>query len=129
MKRPFGATVLAILAGLLAVLSIVACLRFLGLNIGRGLDFPGALWYAFLWGLMAWVYIWLAQMLWSVQPQAWIFLAVITVFNLVMDLMMVLGQYDWLDVQASFIINGLILIYVMLPGTKRAFGMDKPQAM
>jgi hypothetical protein len=27
----------------------------------------------------------------------------------------------------SFILNGIILIYVMLPGTKRAFGMDKPQ--
>ena len=60
---------------------------------------------------------------------AWLFLAVITVFNLVMDLMMVLGKYDWYDVQASFIINGLILIYVMLPGTKKAFGMDKPAAM
>ena len=129
MKRPFGVTVLAIVSGILAVLSIVACLRFLGLNIGPGFNFSGALWYAFLWGLMAWVYFWLTQMLWNVQPQAWIFLAVITVFNLVMDLMMVLGKYDWYDVQTSFILNGLILIYVMLPGTKRAFGMDKPQAM
>jgi hypothetical protein len=129
MKRPFGATVLAILSGILAFLSIIACLRFLGLGIGPGLNVSGALWYAFLWGLMAWVYIWLTQMLWKVQPQAWIFLAVITVFNLVMDLMMVLGKYDWYDVQTSFIINGLILIYVMLPGTKRAFGMDKPQTM
>ncbi len=129
MKRPFGATVLAILSGILAFFSIVACLRFFGLGIGPGIKVGGAIWYAFLWALMAWVYIWLTQMLWNVQPAAWLFLAVITVFNLVMDLLVIVGSGSWYDVQASFIINGLILIYVMLPGTKRAFGMDKPQAM
>jgi hypothetical protein len=128
MKRPFGATVLAIFAGILAALSVVAALRFFGLIFGV-FNVPGALWYAFLWALMAWVYIWLAQMLWNVQPQAWIFLAVITVFNLVMDLLVIIGNGSWYDVQVGFIINALILIYIMLPGTKRAFGMEKPQAM
>jgi len=128
MKRPFGATVLAILSGIMAVISIVVCLRFLGLLFGV-INVSGALWYAFLWALMAWVYIWLTQMLWTVQPQAWIFLAVITVFNLVMDLLVIIGNGTWYDVQVGFIINALILIYVMLPGTKRAFGMEKPQAM
>ena len=128
MKRPFGATVLAVLAGILAALSAFAALRFFGLIFGV-INVPGALWYAFLWALMAWVYIWLAQMLWNVQAQAWIFLAVITVFNLVMDLLVIVGNGSYADVQISFILNGLILIYVMLPGTKRAFGMDKPQAM
>jgi hypothetical protein len=129
MKRPFGVTVLAILSGIMAFLSIVAALRFFGLGVGPGIDLAGAIWYAFLWALMAWVYIWLTQMLWNVQPQAWLFLAVITVFNLVMDLLVIIGSGNWYDVQASFIINGLILIYVMLPGTKRAFGMEKPAAM
>jgi hypothetical protein len=36
----------------------------------------------------------------------------------------VLGQSTWSDVSVSFIINGLILIYCMLPGTKRAFGVE-----
>jgi hypothetical protein len=32
-----------------------------------------------------------------------------------------LGQGEWSDVSLSFIVNAIILIYVMLPGVKRAF--------
>ena len=65
-------------------------------------------------------------MLWRVDPQAWLFLAVITVFNLIMDFM----DDDWVGclvrlLSLSFIVNAIILIYVMLPGTKRAFGTAK----
>src|SRR4029453_12464563 len=77
MKRPFGVTVLAVLAGILAVLSAFAALRFFGLIFGM-INVPGVFWHAFLFALMAWVYSWLAQMLWNMQPQAWIFLAVVT---------------------------------------------------
>lgn len=128
MKRPFGVTVLALLAGVLAVLSTFAALRFFGLIFGM-INVPGVLWHAFLFALMAWVYGWLAQMLWSMQPQAWIFLAVVTVFNLMVEFLVIIGNGSYADVQLSFILNGLILIYIMLPGTRRAFGMDKPQAM
>ena len=34
------------------------------------------------------------------------------------------GGAGWQDVAVSFVINGLILIYIMLPSTKRAFGTD-----
>ncbi len=44
-----------------------------------------SLWYALMWGLLVWVYVWLVQMLWRVDPQAWLFLAVITGFNLILD--------------------------------------------
>ena len=83
------------------------------------------LWNAFMWGLMVWVWVWLIQMLWRVDPQAWLFLAVITVFNLVIDFMMMIGSAAWSDVSLSFIVNAIILIYVMLPSTKRAFGTAK----
>jgi drug/metabolite transporter (DMT)-like permease len=124
-KRPFGATILAILAGVLAVIAGIHTLQSLGILpffIGdfsfRAFSFFNAL----MWGLMVWVYVWLIQMLWRVDPQAWLFLAVITVFNLILDFTMMLGSAEWNDVSVSFIINGLILIYVMLPGTRRAFG-------
>jgi hypothetical protein len=124
-KRPFGATILAILAGVLAVIPGIHTLQSLGILpffIGdfsfRAFSFFNAL----MWGLMVWVYVWLIQMLWRVDPQAWLFLAVITVFNLILDFTMMLGSAEWNDVSVSFIINGLILIYVMLPGTRRAFG-------
>ncbi len=127
MNRPFGVTVLTVLATILAVLSGFAALRFFGLIFGM-VNVPGALWHAFMFALMAWVYSWLAQMLWNMQPQAWMFLAVVTVFNLMVELLVIIGNGSYADVQASFILNGVILIYIMLPGTRRAFGVYKPQA-
>jgi drug/metabolite transporter (DMT)-like permease len=124
-KRPFGVTILAILAGVLAVLAGIHTLQALGIlpfAIGpfsiRAFSFFNAL----MWGLLVWVYIWLIQMLWRMDPQAWLFLAVITVFNLILDFVMMLSGSTWSDVSISFLINALILIYVMLPGTRRAFG-------
>lgn len=75
-----------------------------------------------MWGLMLWVWVWVAQMLWRVDPQAWLFLAVITVFNLVLNFTYLVGKAEWSDVSLSFIVNAVILIYIMLPGVRQAFG-------
>jgi hypothetical protein len=79
-----------------------------------------------MWGLMVWVYFWLAQMLWRVDRSAWMFLAVITVFNLILAFTEILtsATTTFSDVSVSFILNALVLIYVLLPGTKRAFDID-----
>ena len=125
MKRPIGITILAILAGVLAVIAVLACLSWLGLFPFLGI--PGRhfnLWYALMWGLLAWVYIWLVQMLWNVQKSAWIFMAVITVFNLIVNFVIIATGGDWYDVNVSTILNSLILIYIMLPGTRRAFEVE-----
>lgn len=126
-KRPFGVSVLAVLAGLLAVLAVVHLLQSLGLLpffIGPFAFRTFSLFSAIMWGLLVWVYIWLVQMLWNMDPQAWLFLAVITVFNLTLDFVLMLGSATWSDVSISFILNGLILIYVMLPGVRQAFGQQ-----
>jgi hypothetical protein len=128
MKRPFGVTLLAIVSGFFAVLAIFSALRFLGVMFRPiGLVVPG-FWYALMYGLLAWVYVWLTQMLLRVDPAAWLFLAIITVFNLIMNFLVLLGSGSWYDVQLSVILNALVLLYVMLPGTKAAFGMNKPMA-
>jgi hypothetical protein len=127
-KRPFGVTLLAILAGVAALLAGIHTLQALGILpyvIGPVKLHSFNLWNAMMWGLMVWVYVWLIQMLWRVDPQAWLFLAVITVFNLVLDFMAMLGSGAWSDVSLSFIVNAIILIYIMLPGVKRAFGTAK----
>jgi drug/metabolite transporter (DMT)-like permease len=117
-KRPFVVTVLAVLAGVLAAISLYYAFRSLHLT-----SFVNAnLWNAFMWGLLAYIYVWLVQMLWKVDPQAWMFLAVITTINLIFDFMAMAGSAGWTDVSVSFILNGLILIYVLLPGTRKAFG-------
>ena len=130
MKRPFPVTLLAIVSGILAVITAIIALRFLGL-----FPFLGPLnlrvfnfWYALMYGLLCWVYIWLTRMLWRVDPSAWLFLAVITVFNLCMNFIIMVTGGEWSDVDVSTILNALVLIYIVLPSTKRAFGMDKTAA-
>jgi hypothetical protein len=126
-KRPFGVTLLAILAGLLAILSGVHALQALGLfpyMLGPFTVHAFNFWSFLMWALMVWVYVWVVKMLWSVDKQAWLFLAVITVFNLILDFTVMLGAAEWSDVSLSFLINAFILIYIMLPGVKRAFDVD-----
>jgi hypothetical protein len=126
-SRPFGVTVLALLAGLAAVLAAIHALQSLGIIpyvIGPIQVHASNFWSALMWGLLVWVYVWLVQMLWRVDKQAWLFLAVITVFNLILDFTVMLGSATWSDVSLSFILNAIILIYVMLPGVKQAFDVD-----
>ena len=127
-KRPFGVTLLAILAGIVAVLSAYHALQALGIFgylIGPFNVHAFSFWSFLMWGLLVWVYVWLVQMLWNVDKSAWLFLAVITVFNLILDFTLMLGQGQWSDVNVSFILNAIILIYVMLPGVKQAFEVDQ----
>ncbi|KKH46627.1 hypothetical protein [Methanosarcina sp. 1.H.A.2.2] len=126
MERPIGVTILTFVAVILAFLNGIVMLRFLGF-----LPFLGPLdirifnlWYALLYGLLAYIWVWLAQMLWQVDPQAWMFLAVITVFNLCVDFVLLVTGGSWYDVNVSVILNSLILIYIMLPGVRGAFGHD-----
>jgi hypothetical protein len=109
--RPFGATLLAILAGIAAVLAAFHLLQSLGI-------LPYVIGEYSVRGFNLWV----AQMLWRVDPQAWLFLAVITVFNLVINFTYLIGKAEWSDVSLSFIVNAVILIYIMLPGVRQAFG-------
>jgi len=127
-QRPFLVTLLAIFAGIIGVVAVIHALQGLGILpffIGsfkvRNFD----LWYAFTWGLMAWIYFWLVQMIWRMDKSAWLFMAVITAFNLILDFTAILTSgTTFSDVSGSFILNALILIYVMLPGTRRALDMD-----
>jgi hypothetical protein len=123
-KRPFGVTVLAVLAGLAAVLAAIHALQSLGILpfvLGPFKIHAFSFWSFLMWALMVWVWVWLVQMLWAVDKQAWLFLAVITAFNLILDFTVMLGEGTWSDVSVSFLLNAIILIYAMLPGVRRAF--------
>jgi hypothetical protein len=126
-QRPIGVTILALLAAVAAILAAIHALQFLGLIpfvIGpsgytvRFFSFFDALMY----GLLFWVYLWLVTMLWRVDPSAWLFLVIITLFYLLLDFIMMLGASTWDDVSVSILLNGLILLYCMLPGVRTAFG-------
>ncbi len=124
-KRPVGVTFLAILAGVAGVLAVVHVLQSLGILpffIGAFTMQGFSLWSAMMWGLMAWVWFWLVQMLWNMDEQAWLFLAVTSTFNLIVDFSYLVGRADWTDVSISFLVNSLILVYIMLPSVRQAFG-------
>ncbi|MFO7683700.1 MAG: hypothetical protein R6X34_27020 [Chloroflexota bacterium] len=123
MKRPFGVTILVIAAAVAAVLNAFITLRFLGLFPFLGvLDIRiFNLWYALMYGLMTYIWVWVAKMLWDLEEAGWLFVSVITLFNLIMNFVILVTGGDWYDVNVSVILNALILIYAMLPGTKRAF--------
>ncbi len=126
-SRPFGVTILAILAGIAAFFAVIHTLQMLHLfpisgPLGVFSFFTFDLLGALLWGLMAAIYIWLVRMLWNLDPQGWLFLVIIAIFNLILALVSILGRSSFQAMLPSILINGIILIYCLLPGTKEAFG-------
>ena len=126
-SRPFGVTILAILAGIAAFFAVIHTLQMLHLfpisgPLGVFSFFTFDLLGVLLWGLMAAIYIWLVRMLWNLDPQGWLFLVVIAIFNLILAFVSVLGRSSFQAMLPSILINGIILIYCLLPGTKEAFG-------
>ncbi|MFY9340499.1 MAG: hypothetical protein WBI12_04095 [Methanosarcina flavescens] len=115
------------MAVLLAFINAITMLRFLGflpyLGTTVGIRVFN-LWYALLYGLLAYVWTWVAYMLWQVDRQAWIFLAIITIFNLCLSFVVLVTGGSWYDVNFTVIVNTLVLIYIMLPGVRKAFRTD-----
>lgn len=126
MDRPIGVTILTFMAVLLAFINAIAMLRFLGFLPSLGaLDIRiFSIWYALLYGLLAYIWTWVAYMLWQVDREAWIFLAIITIFNLSLSFVVMVTGGSWYDVNFTVIVNALVLIYIMLPGVREAFGTD-----
>jgi hypothetical protein len=127
--RPFPVTILAILALIAAVLAGLHFLQALGILpyvIGPVSIRDFNLWYVLMWGLMVYVWIWVFRMLWRVERAAWMFLVIVTIFNLMLNFFAILGSNtSFSDVGLSFLVNAAILIYCLLPGTKAAFGMER----
>lgn len=129
--RPFGVTVLAILAGIAFVIDGFVTLVFIGAipaTLIQGTGFFGqALLGALLWGVLTALWAWVAIGLWNLNPQAWLFVVFISLLNLVLCFASVLGGTPWGTVLPIILINGAILIYSLLPGTKESFGQIGPQ--
>ena len=127
-KRPLGATILAVLAGAALLLAIVHLLQALGIVpyfIGPVAFRDFSLWYVLLWGLMIWVWLWVIEALWTVRPEAWLFLLIVSGFNLMFDFItMAFSSTTTTDLTASFILSGIIFGYALLPSTKRGFNVE-----
>jgi hypothetical protein len=122
--RPFVVTILAILSLLGAAVALIATLQMLHLLpvfIGEMSFWTFDFWAALGWGILFLIYLWIFRMLWNVDPRGWLFLVIISGLNLILAFLSILGGSTWDAMAVPIIINGAILIYCLLPGTKRAF--------
>jgi len=125
-ERPIGVTILAILAAFAALMAFMYTLQMLHI-----LPFylgPIAYWEFSLIGAMFWgflVLIWLAvfQMLMTMHPSGWLFCVIISGLNLLFDFFAILGGSSWEAMAPALLLNGIVLLYCLLPGTKAAFGL------
>ena len=102
MKRPIGVTLLAILAGIAALVAAINTLQMLHL-LPIGVDTPlGSfrfftfdIWGALMWGLLTLVWFSVLKWLWDVNPQGWLFCAALSTLNLVLVLFTWIGGTPW----------------------------------
>jgi hypothetical protein len=125
--RPIGITIIAILAAIATIIAAIHTLQYLHILpffLGGMAFFGFDLWGALLWGLMTIIYAWVVLQLWNVNPQGWMFLVLISALNIILDVLSIIGATTLSAVLPSIIINAIVLIYVMTPGVKRAFGTE-----
>ncbi len=125
-ERPFGVTILAIFAMLGALVSFVYTLQmlhilpfYLGPIAFWDFSLLGALW----WGFMVFIWLWVFQMLMTMHPSGWLFCVILSALNLLFDFFAILGGTSWEALAPSLLVNGLVLLYCLLPGTKAHFGV------
>jgi len=125
-KRPIGVTILAILAVIAGVLAIFDVLRMLGLlpmiNLGPINFFGFSILGAILAGIMAAIWLWVAGRLWNVDPQGWLFVVVLAIIYLIFDVVALIGGSSFQAMWPSMLVTGIILLYCLVPGTRKAFG-------
>ena len=93
--------------------------KLLGTAAFLGFDLIGAL----LWGILATIYLWLAQMLWNVNSQAWMYLVLLADLNLILACVSILGASSFQALLPAVSVNRIVQIYCLLPGTKASYGI------
>jgi hypothetical protein len=129
--RPIGITIIAILAGIATVLAGIHTLQYLHLFpffLGPMTFFGFDLWGALLWGLMTFIYAWVVYQLWTVNPQGWMFLVILSSLNLMLAVVSTIGATTFSAVLPTLLFNGIVLIYCLTPGIKDAFAQDSVAA-
>jgi len=123
--RPFGITILAIVAAIAGVIAAWHTLQYLHImpfSLGPVAFYGFDLWGAILWGISTILWAWVVSMLWTVNPSGWLFLVLLSAWNLLMVVLSIIGASSISAYAPAIVVNGLVLIYCLLPGTKRAFG-------
>jgi hypothetical protein len=127
-ERPIGVMLLAFLAILGAVNALIYTLQMLHLlptYLGPIAFFQFSLIGAFFWGLLFFIWLAVFRMIWEMQSGGWMFIVLISVINLIFGFITMLGGTPWQVMAPLLIVSALALIYCLLPGTKKLFGIPQ----
>lgn len=127
-ERPIGVailTVLAILGAINALMYTLQMLHLLPTYLGPVAVYQFSLIGAALWGFLVLIWLGVAGMLWQMQPQGYMFMYLIAIFNLIYGIICVLGSSSWEAMAPIIIVSGLVLLYCLLPSTKEAFNITQ----
>jgi The Golgi pH Regulator (GPHR) Family N-terminal len=124
-SRPVGVTLLAILAGFAAVVAAIHTLQFLHVLpffAGPLRFFEFDFFAAVLWAGLTAIYVWVAKMLWELNPQGWLFAVIVSFLNLIFDFVALIAGTSFEALLPGIILSALILAYCLWPKTREAFG-------
>ena len=128
MKRPWTATVLAVLAVVAAIVAVVDALRYAGIMpiaaLGPLKFFGVSIIGIILSAIVALIWLAVARQLWSVDPRGWLFVVVIAIVYLIFDFVAMVGGSTFQALLPSLLVNAIALILALLPGTREAFGQS-----
>lgn len=123
--RPIGITFLAILCFIAGIVSVYHGLQFLGLipsSLGPVNFFNVNILGALVYGILAWIWFWVGYALWKVYRQGWWAVIIISILNLILVGLAIIGQSTFQSLLPALLISVIVLIYALTPGVKRAFG-------
>jgi hypothetical protein len=125
-QRPFGVTLLAILAGISALGALWHTLQYLHIipfTIGEmqfyGFDPLGAI----LWAATTLIWVWATLSLWNLRRDALTFITILAGWNVILALISWLGASSFQAVLPQLALNLLILIYAFTPQVRESFGV------
>ena len=127
--RPIGVTILAILAAIVAILNIIHTLQMLHLfpiqspfPLGPTVFFTFSLFGAVMYGILALIWIWVTKGLWALDEQTWLFVVVLSILDLIILFVNLLGGATFADIWLPVALLVIILVYSLTPGVQKAFG-------
>jgi hypothetical protein len=122
--RPFGVTIIALLAFLQALIAAIHTLQFLHIlpfSLGAMTVFGFDLLAALLWAATAAAYLWAGRMLWRMDESGWMFAVLLSGWIVILDLVELIGVTPLQAVLPSLIVAAAVLAYCLWPGTRDAF--------
>ena len=107
-SRPFGVTLLALLAWLQAIIAAFHTLQYLHIlpfSLGPMTFFGFDLLGAALWGVTAAIYVWAGLLLWRLDERGWMFAVLLAGWVLILDIFELFGPTSWQSVLPSLIVS------------------------